>query len=127
MTRSASRLAGLVVSALAFSLVATGALAADQPTREDGAAVVAAADTAQVAPAPAKRRLTTAERWRGAPYVRNAESELVRSEALDKRLPPAQPPFTSGFGLNTAGSEVLRSHALDRNIPLTVPGLVNSF
>jgi hypothetical protein len=126
MTRSASRIAGLVVSAIAFSLVAAGALAADQPSGADGGAVVAS-DAAQVAPAPAKQRLTTAERWRGAPYLRSTESELVRSEALDKRLPPAQPPFTSGFGLNTAGSEVLRSHALDRNIPLTVPGLVNSF
>jgi hypothetical protein len=127
MTRFAPRIARLLVSALTFSLVATAALASDQPAGEKETAVVTSNEASSVESAPAKRRLTTAERWRGRPYLRSAEGELVRSEALDKRLPPAQPPFTSGFGLNTAGSEVLRSHALDRNIPLAVPGLVNSF
>jgi hypothetical protein len=127
MTRPAPRLARLIVSALAFCLVSTAAFASDEPAGQDAVTVTAASDSS-VQAAPAKRRLTTAERWRGRPYLRAAENELIRSEALDKRLPPAQPPFSSGFGLNTAGSEVLRSHALDRNIPLSMPGgLVNSF
>jgi hypothetical protein len=57
-----------------------------------------------VTPLPAKSprtRLSTRERWRGKPYLRNVSNESLRARALDIALPPANPAFQGGASLSS--------------------------
>ena len=66
---------------------------------------------------PLKRRLTTAERWRGKPYLR-AEDSLLRGEALNRALPPSPANVApQGVGLRSVEAEELRRRALDMALP----------
>ena len=44
-------------------------------------------------------RLSTRDRWRGAPYLRSSADETLRSHALDVALPPANSAFQGGASL----------------------------
>jgi len=79
------------------------------------------AEKARKADKPAKRRLSTAERWRGRPYLR-AEDSLPRGEALNRALPPnptnvSQGSLGGSVGLRSAEAAELRRRALDMALP----------
>jgi hypothetical protein len=66
-------------------------------------------------------RLSTRDRWRGAPYVRSTASETLRSHALDVTLPSANPAFNGGVSLQSPGAfaseDFVRNQALDKALP----------
>lgn len=70
-------------------------------------------------------RLSTRDRWRGAPYVRSeAERRAqLRSRAFDRAL-PVQSPLGTAFGLE---SESIRSEAMDMAIPIQNPAMLSGF
>ena len=59
---------------------------------------------------------TRADRWRGAPYTRS-ENEVLRREALDKRLIRSGE-MPVGTQLSGEGDQQLRREALDKRIPI---------
>ena len=70
------------------TFAAVAAMLASAPSFAEDAKPDARVESAPVA-TPDARRLTTVERWRGAPYTRSASHSdaLLRQEALDKALP----------------------------------------
>jgi hypothetical protein len=71
-------------------------------------------------------RLSTRERWRGAPYVRSTADETLRSHALDVALPPANSAFQGGTSLQGAvrSEDFIRNQALDKALPPFNPAFV---
>ena len=80
---------------VAFAFLA-GPVFASEPASEGQSDKAPKVAVEQKAP---KARLTTAERWRGKPYVGANAFDPIRSHALDKALPPANPVFQGGTGL----------------------------
>jgi hypothetical protein len=66
-------------------------------------------------------RLSTRDRWRGRPYVRNTADEDLRSRALDIALPPANPAFQGGVAISGPGTfaseDFIRNEALNKSLP----------
>ena len=87
------RLALVVAVFLAIGL-AQGVSAEPAAEKSDRPAKVESAPEQR----PETRRPTAVERWRGRPY-RSANHEIIRNEALDKALPPANPVFQGGASL----------------------------
>jgi hypothetical protein len=83
-----------ILFAVAIGIVAVPALADEPAAERDGNRVQA---TEEARPEK-ERRPTTMERWRGRPHLR-AANEVVRNQALDKALPPANPVFQGGVTL----------------------------
>jgi hypothetical protein len=104
----------IAYSILALSLLAGPAFADEsrEARTDDAPAIV---EVREAKPA----RLSTRDRWRGAPYVRAsaAENERLRSEALDRAL-PVQSPLGTVFGVE---NERIRSEALDKALPIQNP------
>lgn len=79
----------ITFAALGALLVAAPSVATNAEPRDE--ATVSAGPGAGIAKAeeaPARRRRTTLERWRGGPTTLGAASDtLIRHEALDKNLP----------------------------------------
>jgi hypothetical protein len=79
------------------AIAAFATLLASAPSLAEDAKTDARTERAPVAKQES-RRLTTVERWRGAPYLRSASynDALIRQEALDKALPAVS--TTLNFG-----------------------------
>lgn len=73
-------------------------------------------------------RISTRDRWRGAPYLRSTADETLRSQALDIALPPANPAFQGGTALQQRGvfatEDAVRHRALDKALPPANPAWV---
>ncbi len=114
---------------ISVALAAPAAWAeAPDPSEDAPTEVTSATPEAQVeakpARKPARRRLTTAERWRGKPYLRSEDAQL-RGQALGTALPPTENGFgnSGGLGLQAVGfqaveNETLRRQALDESMPI---------
>jgi hypothetical protein len=82
-------------------------------------------EKAEKTPLPAntrRTRLSTRDRWRGAPYLRRSTDETLRSHSLDVALPPANSAFQGGSNLHPGGVFVsdidgVRKEALDMALP----------
>jgi hypothetical protein len=88
-----------IIAAVAFvglSLASSPAMA-EEPKTESSDTIEQGQKS--VAPPPAAKqrvRLSTRDRWRGKPYLRSSSDEMVRSQALDRMLPPANSAFNGG-------------------------------
>jgi len=73
-----------------------------------------------IVPLPTLRqgRLSTRDRWRGAPYLRSSSDETLRSHALDLALPPANSAFQGGASLQSpivrSSEDFVRNEALNK-------------
>lgn len=117
------------IACVALSLACSPAMAeelASQPSKT----TVENADKA-LAPMPTtthRVRLSTRDRWRGAPYLRGSADELLRGQALDVALPPANSAFQGGAelqsGLFVSETEGVRKEALDKILPPANPAMI---
>jgi len=101
---------------------------AEEPQQDASATTIEKAEKT-VVPLPTKTRrtrLSTRDRWRGAPYLRSSADENVRSRALDMALPPANPAFQGGLsGPSVLPYEgALRNELLDKALPPANPAFV---
>ena len=73
-------------------------------------------------------RLSTRDRWRGAPYLRSSADETLRSHALDVALPPANNAFQGGATVDRptvfSNEDFIRNEALSKALPPWNPAFV---
>ena len=86
-----------ILTAIAFvglSLLSSPAIA-EAPPRESSKTTIEQDQQSVVAlPTTSHRtRISTRDRWRGTPYVRNNRDETLRNHVLDQVLFPANPAF----------------------------------
>lgn len=103
---------------------------AEEPQEESSTTTIEKTETA-VVPLPTathRGRLSTRDRWRGAPYLRTSADETLRSHALDVALPPANSAFQGGASLESPGvlsnEDYIRNRALDIALPPFNPAVV---
>lgn len=96
---------------------------AEEPQEESSTTTIEKTETA-VVPLPTTThpgRLSTRDRWRGAPYLRSSADETLRSQALDVALPPANSAFQGGVSLQSptvfSNEDYIRNQALDKALP----------
>jgi len=102
---------------------------AEEPQDESSTTTIEKTETAVVPlPTTKSRRLSTRDRWRGAPYLRSSADETLRSQALDVALPPANSAFQGGASLQSPGvlsnEDYIRNQALDKALPPFNPAVV---
>ncbi len=86
----------IVASILAFGLAAAAPALAESTTQTPAPAQI---EKAEKTYRPLVRQ-STRERWAGGPRERLSQSdELIRAQALDLALPPANPAFQGGASL----------------------------
>ena len=114
------------IACVAFSLACSPAMAeelASQPSKTTVEKAVTPMPTATH-----RVRLSTRDRWRGAPYLRGSANEMLRSQALDVALPPANSAFVGGAdlqaGLFVSETDSVRKDALDKALPPANPAFV---
>ena len=111
------------IAAVGLSLACSPAMAEEPQKASPKTTIEKAEKTVVPLPTTTRRvRLSTRDRWRGAPYLRSSADETLRSHALDVALPSANSAFQGGANLQPAGvfvSEVdgLRKEALDKALP----------
>ena len=104
-----------VLAAFAATVLAASPALALSPLDEQPTSVAASSP----APAPDVRplpRLRRVDRWRGRPYTRS-ENDILRREALDKRLVRSGE-MPTAVSFEGEGNEAVRSEALDKRMPL---------
>jgi hypothetical protein len=103
--------------------------AAEEPQEGSSTTTIEKAEKT-VVPLPAmtrRARLSTRDRWRGAPYLRSSADETVRSQALDIALPSANSAFRGGATLQQpvfANEDAVRHQALNKALPPANPAWV---
>jgi hypothetical protein len=117
------------IACVAFSLACSPAMAEELVSQPSKTTVEKAEKAVTAMPTTTHRaRLTTRERWRGAPYLRGSADELLRGQALDVALPPANSAFQGGAelqsGLFVAETDGVRKEALDKALPPANPAIV---
>jgi len=95
---------------------------AEEPQGEASAPTIEKAQKAVVPlPTAHRGRLSTRDRWRGAPYLRSTADETLRSHALDVALPPANSAFQGGASLQDprvfSNEDFIRNEALNKALP----------
>ena len=111
------------IASVGLSLACSPAMAEEPQKASPKTTIEKAEKTVVPLPTTTRRvRLSTRDRWRGAPYLRSSADETLRSHALDVALPPANSAFQGGANLQPAGvfvSDVdgLRKEALDKALP----------
>ena len=95
---------------------------AEEPQDESSTTTIEKTETAVVPlPTTHRGRLSTRDRWRGAPYVRSTADETLRSHALDVALPPANSAFQGGASLQGpsvfSNEDFIRNEALNKALP----------
>ncbi len=83
----------ILISVFILGLVASPALAGDVPAETQTSEPVAEKVRKE------RPRQSTYERWRGGPRGQRASNEVLRAEALNKMLPPANRAFNGGASL----------------------------
>jgi hypothetical protein len=121
----------LTLATIAFVGLGLASLpaAAEEPQDASSKTTIEKAEKT-VVPLPAKTRrarLSTRDRWRGAPYLRSSADETLRSQALDIALPSANPAFQGGVTLQQpvfAYEDGVRHEALNMALPPANPAWV---
>ena len=95
---------------------------AEEPQGEVSAPTIEKAQKTVVPlPTTHRSRLSTRDRWRGAPSLRSSADETLRSHALDVALPPANSAFQGGANLQDpsvfANEDFIRNEALNKALP----------
>jgi hypothetical protein len=112
------------IACIGLSLACSPA-SAEGPEKASAKTTSEKLEKAEKTPLPAdtrRTRLSTRDRWRGAPYLRRSTDETLRSHALDVALPPANSAFQGGSNLHPGGVFVsdidgVRREALDMALP----------
>jgi hypothetical protein len=120
-----------IIATIAFaglSLACSPAMA-EEPQEESSTTTIEKTETAVVPlPTAHRGRLSTRDRWRGAPYLRSSADETLRSQALDVALPPANSAFQGGVSLESpvvfSNEDYIRNRALDKVLPPFNPAVV---
>ncbi len=117
------------VAFVGFGLASLPA-AAEEPLERSSETTIERAEKT-IVPLPVKTRqarLSTRDRWRGAPYLRSSSDETLRSHALDIALPPANAAFQGGAAIPQPGvfatEDAVRHRALDKALPPANPAWV---
>jgi hypothetical protein len=118
------------IAAIGLGLAFSPAVA-EEPPQEASSTKIEKSDRA-IVPLPSlthPKRLSTRDRWRGAPYLRSSSAdETLRSHALDIALPPANPSFQGGVSLQSptifSNEDFIRNQALDKALPAFNPAFV---
>lgn len=122
----------LTLATIAFVGLGLASLpaAAEEPQEGSAKTTIEKAEKT-IVPLPAKKqraRLSTRDRWRGAPYLRSSADETLRSQALDVALPPANSAFQGGAPLQSPGAfateDAVRHEALNKALPPANPAWV---
>ena len=121
----------IIITTIAFvglSLACSPAKA-EEPQEGSSTTTIQKTETAVVPlPTTHRGRLSTRDRWRGAPYLRSSADETLRSHALDVALPPANSAFQGGVSLQSPGvlsnEDYIRNQALDKALPPFNPAVV---
>jgi hypothetical protein len=121
------RLVILVTAAFVGFGLASLPAAAEEPQEGPSQTAIEQAQKT-IVPLPVKTsqvRISTRDRWRGAPYLRSSADETLRSQALDIALPPANSAFQGGTTIGPAGvfatEDAVRHQALDKVLPPANP------
>ena len=121
----------ITLSTIAFVGLGLASLPAAAEEPQEGSSTTTiekAEETVVPLPARTRVRLSTRDRWRGAPYLRSSADETVRSQALDIALPSANPAFQGGTSLQQPGvfaiEDAVRHEALNKALPPANPAWV---
>jgi hypothetical protein len=83
-----------IIAFAGLSLLSSPAIAEAPPTEPSKATIEQDQQSVVALPTTSQRtRLSTRDRWRGAPYVRTNRDETLRNHVLDQALFPANPAF----------------------------------
>jgi hypothetical protein len=111
------------IASVGLSLACSPATAEEPQEASSKTTIEKGEKTAVPLPTTTRRvRLSTRDRWRGAPYLRSSTDETLRSHALDVALPSANSAFQGGASLHPGGAFVseidgVRKEALDMALP----------
>ena len=102
---------------------------AEEPQEEASAPTIEKAQKTVVPlPTDHRGRLSTRDRWRGAPYLRSSADETLRSHALDVALPPANKALQGGASLQQpnifSNEDFIKNEALNKALPPANPAFV---